>query len=202
MRYVLASDSPRRIDLLSIFNLDLSSVSHSFDEEQIGKDIDPKDYCEIISKGKASSISKAYDDAVIIAADTIVVVGDKILGKPNNESEAIKMLELLSDRTHKVITGVTLLCNCKKVDFSFSEQTTVVFNKIHLNEIKYYVEKYKPLDKSGSYGIQGYSSIFVKSISGCFFNVVGLPLSLLFHHLKRLELIQFPLNTNNRINKL
>ena len=202
MKYVLASSSPRRKDLLSIFNLDLSLASHSFDEQKVEMNIGPKDYCEIISRGKASSLSESYDNMVIIAADTIVVVGNKILGKPNNESEAIEMLELLSDREHKVITGVNLLYRLKKINFSFSEETSVVFNKIDRNEIKYYVKKYKPLDKSGSYGIQDFSAIFVKSIKGCFFNVVGLPLFSLFYHLKRLELVQFPLNTDSRINKL
>ena len=202
MKYILASSSPRRKKILSMFDIKIKYVKHLFDEKSVSFSNDPQKYCEIICKGKSDSISDRYHDFTIISADTIVVLNNKILEKPESVAEAIDMLQLLSNKQHKVITGVNLVCKSKNINFSFTEETLVVFNKLDINEIEYYVKKYNPLDKSGGYGIQDFSSIFVKSIDGCFFNVVGLPISSMFYHLKRLELIRFSLNTNNRINKL
>ena len=202
MKYILASSSPRRKKLLSMFDLDLECVEHSFDESSVTLNNSPEKYCQDISRGKAISISGLHRNSTIISADTIVFLDDTILEKPNSNSEAIHMLQLLSGRKHSVITSVTIMCQVKKINFSFEEKTMVQFDEIDIEMIEYYVEKYQPLDKSGSYGIQDFSSIFVKSIDGCFFNVVGLPLTSLFFHLKRLKLIRFSLNTKNRINKL
>ena len=202
MKYILASSSPRRKKMLSMFDIKIKYVKHLFNEKSIPFNNDPKKYCQTISKGKGNSISENYCNFTIISADTIVVLNNKILEKPESEIEAINMLQLLSNKQHKVVTGVNLICKSKNINFSFSEETFVTFNKLDINDIEYYVKKYNPLDKSGGYGIQDFSSIFVKSIDGCFFNVVGLPLSLIFYHLKRLKLLRFSLNTNDRINKL
>ena len=202
MKYILASSSPRRKKLLSGFDINVECVEHLFDETSIFLNNSPEEYCQNISKGKANSVSNIYKESVIISADTIVLLDNTVLEKPKNKLEAIDMLQLLSNKEHSVITSVTILCKIRKVDFSFQEKTIVRFNKINIDMIEYYVEKYNPLDKSGSYGIQDFSSIFVKSIDGCFFNVVGLPLATLFYHLKRLKLVRFSLNTKNRINKL
>ena len=94
--------------------------------------------------------------------------------------------------SHKVITGVTCILNNNGLNITFSDMTIVKFHEIENSDINYYVEKYKPFDKSGSYGIQDFSSIFVSSINGCYFNVVGLPLSTLFYYLKKFKLVQFP----------
>jgi len=202
MKYILASSSPRRKDLLSMFDLKVDCISHSFDEKSVTLHISPEEYCESISKGKAESVQDRCQDDIIISADTIVVLDGQILEKPDSKEEAISMLNVLSGKEHLVITSTTIICKTKDINFSFTEKTLVSFNKLDSNIIEYYVQKYSPLDKSGSYGIQDFSSIFVKSIKGCFFNVVGLPLSSLFYHLNKLGLIRFSLNSNNRIDKL
>ncbi len=202
MKYILASSSPRRKAMLSIFNLDIESVDHLFDENSVLYDQSPEIYCKNISIGKANSIIDKYNQHTIISADTIVVFGNQILEKPKNKKEAVGMLSLLSGKAHTVVTGTTIACKAQNVNFSFVEKTEVQFNELEIDIIEYYVDKYKPLDKSGSYGIQDFSSIFVKSISGCFYNVAGLPLSKFFYHLRRLGLVRFSLNTNNRIDKL
>ena len=197
MKFVLASNSPRRKKLLSQFNLSLSVTSHSFDESSVSKKLNPEEYCRLISEKKAKSICNNHSTSTILSADTIVTIDNNILEKPINKNDAVRMLNLLSGRQHEVVTGVTIINNHNNIDFSFTETTIVTFNKIPENEIVYYIDKYKPYDKSGSYGIQDFSAIFVKSIEGCFFNVVGLPLSSLFYYLKKFNLIQFPLNTGN-----
>ena len=197
MKIVLASQSPRRKKILSQFDIDLACVPHSFDENSVSYNNNPVEYCELISKGKADSIADKYNDDLILAADTIVVLDDKILGKPSTKEDAVAMLKSLSGRTHHVITGVTCILNGSKLNITFSDTTIVKFYNIENSYINYYVEKYKPFDKSGSYGIQDFSSIFVKSIDGCFFNVVGLPVSKIFLLLKQHGVIKFSLNTMN-----
>ena len=202
MKYILASSSPRREKMLSMFDIEIEYIKHLFDEKSISLEKCPREYSKNISRGKGKSISNNYKNFTIISADTIVLLDNEILEKPRNKADAINMLKLLSGREHVVITGVCLICESKSINFSFHEETIVKFKKLDIDEIEYYVDRYNPLDKSGSYGIQDFSSIFVKSIDGCFFNVVGLPLFSVFYHLKRLKLLHFSLNSNNRINKL
>jgi len=202
MKYILASSSPRRKAMLSIFNLEIESVEHLFDESSITYNGSPEKYCKNISIGKVNSIIKKYKQHTVISADTIVAIDDQILEKPRDKKEAAGMLESLSGKVHTVITGTTIMCKAKNINFSFTEKTQVKFNELDVDIIEYYVDRYQPLDKSGSYGIQDFSSIFVESIDGCFYNVAGLPLSKFFYHLRRLGLVRFSLNTSNRINKL
>ena len=202
MKYILASSSPRRKAMLSIFNLDIESVEHLFDENSVSHSRSPEEYCENISRGKVNSVIKNYQQHTIISADTIVVLDNQILEKPKDEKEAISMLSLLSGKVHTVITGTTIMCKFKNVNFSFIEKTEVRFNELDKEIIEYYVDRYQPLDKSGGYGIQDFSSIFVESINGCFYNVAGLPLYKFFYHLRRLGLVRFSLNTNNIVDKL
>jgi len=202
MKFILASSSPRRKQLLSQFDLDLIIKSHAFDETSISRSVSPKEYCKLISIGKAESLSENHIDSPILSADTIVTIDDLILEKPSNRDEAVTMLNLLSGRKHKVITGVSLIYSNKDIRFSFTEETLVAFNLLTQEEIFYYIDKYSPYDKSGAYGIQDFSSIFVKSIEGCFFNVMGLPLSTLFQYLKKFDLVRFPLSTSDLNNGL
>tara|TARA_Y100001970_G_C14184651_1_gene831854 strand:- start:90 stop:683 length:594 start_codon:yes stop_codon:yes gene_type:complete len=195
MKFVLASDSPRRKQLLSQFNLDLLIKPHQFNEASVEKEGCPLEYCMSISKGKAQSLISQYPASPILSADTVVTIDGKILEKPIDKDEAFNMLTILSGREHKVITGVSLFYRDKKINFSFSEETIVKFISLTNKEILYYIEQYEPYDKSGAYGIQDFSAIFVESIKGCFFNVMGLPLSTLFQYLKKFDLVQFPLNT-------
>jgi len=193
MKLIFASDSPRRKKLLSKFDLDITFNPHLFDEISIKKNINPYNYCSLIAEGKSSSLTNRYPETPIISADTIVVSPDKnIFEKPKNFQEAFNMLNVLSGKTHKVLTGINILYLLEDINFTFTEETSVTFNKLNSNEISYYIKKYKPFDKAGSYGIQDFSSIFVNSINGCYFNVVGLPLSTLFYHLKKFKLVQFP----------
>jgi len=193
MKLVFASNSPRRKELLSKFDIDIKFDSHSFDEVSIKKNINPYNYCRLIAEGKSSSLVDKYPNTPIISADTIVVSPDnKIFEKPKKNQEAFNMLNALSGKTHKVLTGINILYLLEDINFTFTEETSVTFNELNSNEISYYIKGYKPFDKAGSYGIQAFSSIFVNSINGCYFNVVGLPLSALFYHLKKFKLVQFP----------
>ena len=109
-----------------------------------------------------------------------------------HKQEAFSMLNDLNGKTHKVLTGVNILYKKKDINFTFVESTLVKFNNLNSDIILYYIKNYKPFDKAGSYGIQDFSSIFVSSIDGCYFNVVGLPVSALFFYLNKFKLVQFP----------
>ena len=192
MKFIFASSSPRRKKLLSNFNLDIKFISHRFNENSIDKNIEPYSYCEIISKEKANSLVDIYPNQTILSADTIVLSpNNKIFEKPKDEEDAYRMLRELSGEKHQVLTGVSIIQKQGKINFSFVETTQVEFNDLTDEEVYFYIKHFEPYDKSGSYGIQGFSSIFVKSINGCYFNVVGLPLSRLFYFLKKLNLLQF-----------
>ena len=192
MKFIFASNSPRRKKLLSNFNLDIEFIPHRFDENSIDKNIEPYSYCEIISKEKANSLVDIYPNQTILSADTIVLSpNNKIFEKPKGEEDAYRMLRELSGEKHEVLTGVSIIQKQAQINFSFIETTQVEFNDLTDEEIYHYIKHFKPYDKSGSYGIQGFSSIFVKSINGCYFNVVGLPLSRLFYFLKKFNLLQF-----------
>ena len=202
MKLVFASNSPRRKELLSKFDLDIAYCQHQFDEKSIKKDIDPKYYCKLIAQGKSKSILYKYEKTPVLSADTIVLIKNRILEKPIDYDEAFNMLSMLSGNTHQVITAVNILYLEGSLNFTFIEETSVTFNKLDSNDISYYIRRHSPYDKAGGYGIQGFSSIFVKKIDGCYFNVVGLPLSSLFYHLKKFNLIEFPLNTLNKNDNL
>jgi len=192
MKFVFASNSPRRKEILSKFNIDIKFVPHHFNENEIDKNIEPHSYCKIISNKKADSIVDIYPNQPILSADTIVLSPNKsIFEKPRNEQDAHRMLRALSGKKHQVLTGVSIIHKQAKINFSFTETTLVEFNNLRDEEIYYYIKHFEPYDKSGSYGIQGFSSIFVKSINGCYFNVVGLPVSRLFYFLKKFNLVQF-----------
>tara|TARA_Y100001935_G_scaffold231458_1_gene212518 strand:+ start:219 stop:803 length:585 start_codon:yes stop_codon:yes gene_type:complete len=192
IKFIFASNSPRRKEILSKFNIDIKFVSHRFNESIIDKNIEPHSYCKIISNEKANSIVDIYPNQSILSADTIVLSPNKrIFEKPKSKEDAYRMLRALSGKKHEVITGVSIIHKQAKINFSFTETTLVEFNDLRDEEIYYYIKHYEPFDKSGSYGIQGFSSIFVKSINGCYFNVVGLPVSRLFYFLKKFNLVQF-----------
>lgn len=174
---ILASRSPRRQILLKQLGLKFDVVESGVDE-----DIDhiqiPIEHVTILSQQKAIAVGKQVENGFVIGADTIVVLDGNILGKPEDENEAIEMLSLLSDRTHKVFTGFTILDRPSDKIYSDYETTDVTFRKIFIDEIKEYVRSGSPLDKAGAYGIQDdYGAVFVKKIDGCFYNVVGFPLT-------------------------
>jgi septum formation protein len=172
---ILASKSPRRKELLEKINLKFKIIESKYIEKKAL--ISQDKYCIEMAHNKALDVAKNYNNSLIIGADTIVSFKNKILGKPKNMKEAKKYLKLLSNNTHNVYTGVSLLIVSKNINLSFFEKTEVTFNNLNNKDIDYYIDSFKPMDKAGAYGIQDAGSIMIKKINGCFYNVVGFPLS-------------------------
>jgi len=143
----------------------------------------PTAFAERAATDKARHVAASVDLGLVIGLDTIVVLGDDVLGKPRSPEEAREMLRRLSGKEHRVISGLTLLEKPSERTITHSATTRVVFKELTEREIRDYVESGEPLDKAGAYGIQGGGGAFVRSISGCFYNVVGLPLNLLYESL-------------------
>ena len=184
---ILASQSPRRKELLSLLDLEFTVEVKSIDEI-FPKDLKTSKVAEYLAELKASAFTNIKDDQVIITADTVVILNDTILGKPKDKAEATEMLHRLSNRSHEVITGVCLK-SAQKIS-TFSSSTKVYFRDLTDAEIDYYIENYKPYDKAGSYGIQEWiGAIGITKIVGSYFNVVGLPIQELNEQLKRFSTI-------------
>ena len=178
MKLILASSSPRRKEILSKLNLNFDTVHPEINESdyKYNKSESPKKYAENLSRVKSLSIFKNHTEKIVIGADTIVVLNKNIvLEKPKNKEEAYNTLMMLSGKTHKVITGVTIIN--KKHKYTFSETTLVKFFELDKVDVLNYIETGLPYDKAGSYGIQDSSVIFVEQINGCYENVLGFPLS-------------------------
>ena len=173
---ILASKSPRRIEILKMIGLDFDIIPSKVDEK-ININLTGKAFAEYWSKKKAKLISNQYPEKIVIGADTIVIFNNQILGKPKNKNESKNMLKMLSGNSHKVITGVTINCKNKKLSKTFSESTKVFVKEIPSNQIDFYINNYKTSDKAGSYGIQDWFSIWIEKINGCYYNVMGLPVS-------------------------
>jgi septum formation protein len=183
-RIILASNSPRRKELLAGIGIDFEVRVLQGIDESYPADLPIQDTAEYISRKKAAAYREQLaDDELVITADTIVVLDDEVMGKPADEQEASSMLHKLSGRTHQVITGVTL--TTKERQQSFSVLTDVTFKQLSDEEIDYYITHYHPMDKAGAYGIQewiGY--IGVTGLSGSYFNVMGLPVQRIYEALK------------------
>jgi len=178
IKIILASKSPRRKFLLGKINLNFKIFGSNIDEKNIKINHNrPIEYCKNLAEIKCIDVANNFEEALIISADTIVYHKKKIYNKPNNRNEAIYHLESLSNKTHAVYTGVSLIIKSKNIKINFYDKTYVTFHKLNNQYIDYYVDKYKPYDKAGSYGIQDWSMIFIKKINGCFNNVVGFPVS-------------------------
>ena len=185
-KIILASQSPRRAEILRMIGVNFKVDSSNINEEMNQK-IEQNEIAIILSKAKAEKISQKYPNNIIIGADTIVVYNEKIFGKPKDKNESRKMLKALSGNCHKVITGVTIMNKKLGVLKTFSETTKVFVKKIPRNQIEFYVNNYNTLDKAGSYGIQEWFSVWIKKINGCYYNVMGLPVSKLHKHLAEIE---------------
>ncbi len=183
-KVILASASPRRKELLSIID-DSFSVIPSDVEEIIPDDLDVYLVPQYLSQLKAQDIAKANPHALVIGADTAVIIGNDILGKPKTKSEAYSMIKKLSGKTHYVVTGCTLILD-KKI-LSFSEKTAVTFYTLDETQIEEYINSDEPYDKAGGYGIQGKGSLLVEKIDGDYFNVVGLPIGKLNKAIKEIS---------------
>lgn len=171
MEIILASQSPRRKELLSLLGFPYTVRASDIDEG-MDPNIPPEQEVRRVSRLKALAANRSPED-VVIAADTIVVCDDTVLGKPRDPEDARRMLRLLSGREHQVMTGLTVLRGDACI--SHTEITQIRFRELSEKEICRYVQSGEPMDKAGAYGIQGGAAVFVEAISGDYFNVVGLP---------------------------
>lgn len=183
---ILASGSPRRRELLSLFGVPFSVHAADIDET-MDPAKPPYDEVARVSSCKALAIPRQPGD-VVIAADTIVVCGGKVLGKPHSRQEAADMLRLLSGREHQVMTGCTVLTDDARQ--TFTEVTTLTFRPLTDREIQRYVDTDEPMDKAGAYGIQGGAALFCPGIQGDYYNVMGLPVCHLGTALRTLGVLE------------
>ena len=180
LKFILASASERRKDLLSRIVSNFEVKISNFDEEKVEVSTNIENYVKTLAEGKAKDVALNCDnDSIIIGADTIVVIGDNILGKPKDKNHAFQMLKLLSNNVHRVYSGVAVINNQKNIMKSECLYTEVYFSELSDEEIWRYIDTGECLDKAGAYGIQGYGGVFAEKINGCYYNVVGLPLNLL-----------------------
>ncbi len=173
MKLVLASKSPRRNEILKNAGIDFT-VRVAEADETIPDGTKPEDAVVFLAARKALAVERAEDETVL-GADTVVVLDDKILGKPKDREDAYNMLRSLSGRVHSVFTGVCAVGN--GISLTFAEETKVEFYPLTDDEINEYIDTNEPYDKAGAYGIQGIASKFIRGIKGDYFNVVGLPIS-------------------------
>ena len=186
MKFILASKSPRRRELLEGIGMKFDIFESSADESSISKDIDPALYVQELAMLKSSSVAaEVKDKSLVIGADTVVGHDGKIIGKPKDFEDAYSMLSSFSGSSHKVYSGISVTDSSTGHTVTDYAVTEVFFTDISPKEITDYINTYKPFDKAGAYGIQEYASLFVEKIHGDFFNVVGLPLSKLYALLKK-----------------
>ena len=186
MKFILASSSPRRRELLLRLQTPFDIILPDVDESIIPPDGSPETYCTALAELKANDISQHYPNNLVIGSDTIVVLDNNIMGKPEDKAMAQNMLETLSGKTHHVYTGVCLKWADKNIHHLFAEITMVTFWELSEADINHYIESCPPYDKAGSYGIQDWSAVFVQEIKGCYDNVVGFPISRFYQELKKL----------------
>ena len=182
MEVILASQSPRRKELMGLFHIPFI-VRVSQADESMDPKLSPAEAVAIVSRRKAEAVARSEDD-IVIAADTIVVLGSQILGKPHDEADASRMLHLLSGRDHQVMTGMTLLRGNRVI--TCTEITDIHFRQLTDREIDAYIRTGEPMDKAGSYGIQGGAALFAERLVGDYYNVMGLPVCRLGQLLREL----------------
>ena len=183
---ILCSHSPRRKQILSDLGLNVSTTSVDI-IENYPSTLPYNDIAEFLANKKVGAYKKPMqNNEILICADTLVFEQGKVLGKPTNPDDAVRMLKLLSNKEHIVITGCVIKTNKQKI--SFSEQTKVFFNKLSDEQIDYYIYKYRPFDKAGAYGIQEWiGMVGINKIEGDYYNVMGLPACKLFSYLLTLK---------------
>lgn len=179
-KIILASASPRRKELMELAGYDFEVICADI-VEVVPEEAMPQEVVMSLALQKAQAVAAEHKEAVVIGSDTVVVLDGKILGKPHSEQEACEMLRSLSGRTHKVFTGVAIVCGGKVKNFF--DETDVEFYSLGDDEIKKYVATGEPTDKAGAYGIQGKGSVLVKRINGDFFSVMGLPIAKLYREM-------------------
>jgi septum formation protein len=186
MKLILASASPRRAEILRDAGIPFTVLSSAVDETPYPGET-PQQMVQRLSAAKAELVAaRAVGPAILVAADTTVVLDGLMMGKPSSAEDARKMLEILAGRTHSVVTGVTLIRLPEMDRRQFIETTLVSFTPLSRDDISRYLATGEPYDKAGSYAIQGYAGRYIPRIEGCYFNVVGLPLARLVENLREL----------------
>ncbi|MDI6807990.1 MAG: Maf family protein [Candidatus Eisenbacteria bacterium] len=178
-KFLLASKSPRRAELLKLVGVKFETAV-SFVNEDNEKNLSPGEHVTELARKKALSIAAQVEDGSVLGADTIVLLEGEILGKPESRQQATQMLRSLSGKWHEVFTGIALVSIERRTMLSSYERTRVKVKKLTSSEIESYVDSGEPMDKAGSYGIQGLGAIFIEKVDGCYFNVMGLPVSRLY----------------------
>ena len=181
---ILASSSPRRRELLGLLRVPFTIVPSVYEEDASGAD-GPHELVRRLALGKALDVAARARNAVVIGADTIVVLGKTVLGKPKSATHAREMLRKLSGKAHSVITGFSVIDTESGKRMVCVSETKVYFRKLAPREIAAYVATGEPFDKAGAYAIQGFASVFVEKIAGDYFTIVGLPVSALAQALKK-----------------
>ena len=202
-KLILASGSPRRAEILNFVGWEFEKRVADIDETEFLNE-NPADYVQRLAREKAEAVAAHYENGLILGADTIVVIDEKIIGKPKDVLDARRMLKLLSGRWHKVLTGVALIKKVSGFKFQVPSQeqtstnneqqsiiglqtTRVKFAELSDAEIEFLVEKGDPLDKAGAYAVQAQAALFIEEIQGDYWNVVGLPINLVFRLVKFFE---------------
>lgn len=184
MRLILASNSPRRIELLSKLGIEFEVIPSNVVEPVPSPDENPISFVKNLSFLKAYNVCQLIDDGIILGVDTVVEINNLILGKPKNREEARFMLKLLSGNIHRVITGFTIINSKKQRWISDVVITAVKFRRLKDEDIEDYLDKENYLDKAGAYAIQDFGSTLVEYIRGCYYNVVGFPIERIIRTLK------------------
>lgn len=184
-RIILGSGSPRRRELLAGLDLEFTVDKENTFEEFTDPDMAPEQVPVTMAEGKSRGFHRSLeDDEILITADTVVIIDGKVLGKPHGRQDAVDMLGTLSGKTHEVVTAVTIRDNRKKV--TFSDSTLVTFKSLTDREIEFYVDKYVPFDKAGSYGVQEWIGfVAIERLEGSFYNVMGFPTHRVYAELEK-----------------
>ncbi|HHL2032652.1 Maf-like protein [Clostridium perfringens] len=189
MKVILASKSPRRVEILEKIVKEFEVVESNFDENTIDFKGDIEKYVKDLSRNKAIEVSKRLNEpSIVIAADTVVFQDGKVLEKPKNEEDAFSMLSSLSGNTHKVYSGICLINTYNDTVVTDCDCTEVRFSELNPRQIRNYINSGEPMDKAGAYGIQGLGGAFVEGIKGCYYNVMGLPLNKLYKALENYDI--------------
>ncbi|MCX0387194.1 Maf-like protein [Clostridium perfringens] len=189
MKVILASKSPRRVEILEKIVKEFEVAQSNFDENTIDFKGDIEKYVKDLSRNKAIEVSKRLNEpSIVIAADTVVFQDGKVLEKPKNEEDAFSMLSSLSGNTHKVYSGICLINTYDDTVVTDCDCTEVRFSELNPRQIRNYINSGEPMDKAGAYGIQGLGGAFVEGIKGCYYNVMGLPLNKLYKALENYDI--------------
>ena len=185
-KVILASQSPRRAEILKAVGWEFEAIAADIDETRLAAE-DAVSYIKRLARTKAETVAKGFPGRLVIGADTVVVSDGEILGQPRDDEDARRMLRLLSGKSHEVMTGVALVRAGSSSILIDHETTRVLFAEMSADEIDWYVSTGEPRGKAGAYAIQGRGALFIKEIQGDYFNVVGLPVRLVFELSRRMS---------------